>query len=119
MGIRVMLTELDADDREVASAPSVRDEAVANTYSQYLRAALADGYVSGVLTWGVTDRATWLNREKARPDGVAERPLLFDTQLNPTAAFVAQRRALARAPRVVPVLRPRTQVLMEMASVGR
>lgn len=124
MGLRVMLTELDADDREVASAPAARDEAVANTYSQYLKAALADGYVSGVLTWGVTDRATWLNREGTRPDGVAQRanvlarPLPFDAQMNPKAAFVAQRRALARAPRVVPVLRPRTQLLVEMASVG-
>jgi endo-1,4-beta-xylanase len=118
MGLRVMLTELDVDDRAYAPAADVRDEAVANTYSQYLKAALGDGYVTGVLTWGVTDKASWLNREKARPDGAAERPLPFDTQMNPKAAFVAQRRALSQAPRVVPVLRPRTQVLIETASVG-
>ena len=118
MGLRVMLTELDVDDRAVQSGAGLRDAAVADTYSQYLRAALADGYVSGVVTWGVTDRASWLNRERPRADGTAERPLPFDAQMNPKAAFVAQRRALAQAPRVVPVLRPRAEVLVEMASLG-
>lgn len=118
MGLRVMLTELDVDDRDYAPDAKVRDEAVANTYSQYLKAALADGYVTGVLTWGVTDKTSWLNRETVRPDGAAERPLPFDTQMKPKAAFVAQRRALSQAPRVVPVLRPRTQVLIATASAG-
>jgi endo-1,4-beta-xylanase len=111
MGLRVMLTELDVNDRELAAASPARDAAVAETYGQYLRYALADGYVSGVLTWGLTDGATWLNHEQSRTDGVMERPLPFDSHLAPKAAFVAQRRALSRAPRVVPVLRPRAQML--------
>jgi endo-1,4-beta-xylanase len=112
MGLRVMLTELDVNDNEIAGSASVRDTAVAETYSKYLRAALADGYVSGVLTWGITDKLTWLNAKRTRPDGEDERPLPFDAEMKPKAAFVAQRRALAQAPRVIPVLRPRTEVLL-------
>jgi endo-1,4-beta-xylanase len=112
MGLRVMVTELDVNDKEIAGSARVRDVAVAETYSKYLQAALADGYVSGVLTWGITDKLTWLNAKRARPDGEEERPLPFDAEMNPKAAFVAQRRALAQAPRVIPVLRPRTEVLL-------
>jgi endo-1,4-beta-xylanase len=119
MGLRVMLTELDVDDRELGAATGTRDAAVAETYAQYLRSTLSDGYVSGVVTWGLTDGGTWLNqlREKQRADGVLERPLPFDSHFAPKAAFVAQRRALLRAPRVVPVLRPRTQMLVASSLV--
>jgi hypothetical protein len=37
-------------------------------------------------------------------------------QLNPKPAFVAQRRALMQAPATVPVLKRRTQLLVETAS---
>jgi endo-1,4-beta-xylanase len=118
MGLRVMLTELDVNDRELALTTSYRDSAVAATYDRYLRSALADGYVSGVITWGITDRVTWLDKDKeaARTDGAAQRPLPFDMQLNPKPAFVAQRRALMQAPATVPVLKRRTQLLVETAS---
>ncbi len=117
MGLRVMLTELDVNDRELALTTSYRDSAVATTYDRYLRAALADGYVSGVITWGITDRLTWLDKDKdaARTDGAAQRPLPFDAQFSPKPAFVAQRRALKQAPAVVPVLKRRTQLLVETA----
>jgi endo-1,4-beta-xylanase len=119
MGLRVMLTELDVDDRELGAATGARDAAVAETYAQYLRYTLSDGYVSGVVTWGLTDGGTWLNQnlEKLRADGVLERPLPFDSHFAPKAAFVAQRRALLRAPRVVPVLRPRAQMLSQTVSL--
>lgn len=119
MGLRVMLTELDVNDRELALTTSYRDSAVATAYDRYLRATLADGYVSGVITWGITDRLTWLDKDKdaARTDGAAQRPLPFDVQFNPKPAFVAQRRALKQAPTVVPVLKRRTQLLVETASV--
>jgi endo-1,4-beta-xylanase len=112
MGLRVMVTELDVNDKEIAGPASARDAAVAETYNKYLRAVLADGYVSGVLTWGITDKLTWLNAKHPRADGEDERPLPFDAEMKPKAAFVAQRRALAQAPRVIPVLRPRTEVLL-------
>jgi endo-1,4-beta-xylanase len=117
LGLRVMLTEMDVNDRELAATPSTRDVTVAETYSKYLRTAFADGYVSGVLTWGITDRWTWLSKEDSRSDGVAERPLPFDAALNPKAAFVAQRRALAHAPRVVPPLRRRSEALIELENM--
>ena len=119
LGLRTMLTELDVNDRALTPIPADRDIAVANLYSQYLRSALADGYVSAVLTWGITDKLTWLAQQGSRTDGMPERPLPFDTELNPKAAFVAQRRALATAPRVIPVLRPRPQVLVAGLASGR
>jgi endo-1,4-beta-xylanase len=54
-----------------------------------------------VLTWGVSDKDTWLNglrehREK-RPNR-RQRPLPFDNELKPTAPFFATRDAFDKAP---------------------
>jgi GH35 family endo-1,4-beta-xylanase len=43
------------------------------------------------MTWGITDRATWLNSEDSRADHVPERCLPFDAHDAPTKAFWAMR----------------------------
>jgi endo-1,4-beta-xylanase len=49
-----------------------------------------------VLTWGITDRSTWLNGEDARKDHVPERCLPFDANDKPTKAFFAMRNSFDR-----------------------
>ena len=100
MGLKVMVTEMDVNDRYLASAIGARDAAVAKVYESYLGMVLANPAVIAVLTWGITDKYTWLNGEDARADGLAERPLPFDAEMRPVAAFAAEVKALGKAQRL-------------------
>ena len=98
MGLKVLVTEMDVNDRYLAAPIGARDAAVAKMYGSYLRTVLKDSAVIAVLTWGITDKYTWLNHEDARTDGLPERPLSFDAEMQPTAAFAAEVKALQEAP---------------------
>jgi endo-1,4-beta-xylanase len=95
IGLLVFITELDVNDRSVTGSVSDRDAAVARVYRDYLTMMLAEPNVNVALTWGITDRYTWLNGAKyARPDGKPNRPLPFDSDYSPTPAFFAERDAI-------------------------
>jgi endo-1,4-beta-xylanase len=94
MGLKVLVTEMDVNDRYVAAEVGPRDAAVAKMYGSYLRTVLADQAVIAVLTWGITDKYTWLNGEDARADKVPERALPFDAAMQPAPAFAAEVGAL-------------------------
>jgi endo-1,4-beta-xylanase len=98
MGLKVLVTEMDVNDRYLGAAIGPRDAAVAKVYGSYLGMVLADPAVIAVLTWGITDKYTWLNHEDARADGLPERPLPFDATMQPVAAFAAEVGALGDAP---------------------
>jgi endo-1,4-beta-xylanase len=93
LGLQVFITEMDVNDRALAADGPGRDAAVATAYRQYLELVLGDAAVKAVLTWGITDRYTWLDHEEGRADGKAERPLLFDAAGKAKAAFFAVREA--------------------------
>jgi endo-1,4-beta-xylanase len=93
LGLQVFITEMDVNDRALAADEPGRDAAVAAAYKQYLELALGDPAVRAVLTWGITDRYTWLDHEDGRVDGKPERPLLFDTEGKAKAAVFAVREA--------------------------
>jgi endo-1,4-beta-xylanase len=93
LGLKVMVTEMDVNDRKLGPDIAARDAAVAATYGSYLRTVLADPAVIAVLTWGITDRYTWLNGEDSREDKLPERALPFDADLKPKAAFGEMMRA--------------------------
>jgi len=93
LGLQVFVTEMDVNDRTVAADVGARDAAVAAAYKQYLELVLADPAVRVVLTWGITDRYTWLDHEDSRADGLPERPLPFDSDGRAVAAFYAMRDA--------------------------
>ncbi len=98
LGLKMMLTEMDVNDRDLPADIPTRDAAVADLYSSYLRTTLANPNVLALLTWGITDRSTWLNHEGARKDGLPERSLPFDADLKPKPAFFAELNALQQAP---------------------
>jgi endo-1,4-beta-xylanase len=98
MGLKVLVTEMDVNDRYVAQEIGARDAAVARMYGSYLGTVLQDRAVIAVLTWGITDKYTWLNGEDARTDGQPERPLPFDAEMQPTVAFAAEVKALQGSP---------------------
>jgi endo-1,4-beta-xylanase len=96
-GVRVMITELDVLDDGLPADVKARDQAVAEVYRRYLDTVLGVAEVSAVLTFGLSDRYTWLQQTYPRRDGAARRPLPFDARLRATPARAALQNALAGA----------------------
>jgi endo-1,4-beta-xylanase len=98
LGLEVYLTELDVNEDDVPyDDVARRDQAVADTYRQFLHVALASPALKALLTWGVSDRRTWLNdgpthhrKQPNRP----QRSLPFDPAYKPTSAFFAVRESV-------------------------
>ena len=103
MDLQVFVSEMDVNDGKLPAEVVARDRAVAATYADYLKLVLQEPAVRVVLTWGLTDRLTWLNSEDARADKLPERCLPFDNEGQPTPCFFAirnqfdQRRAMQTA----------------------
>jgi endo-1,4-beta-xylanase len=93
LGLQVFVTEMDVNDRALPVDAVVRDLAVATAYRRYLDLVLGDPAVRAVLTWGITDRYTWLDHEDTRADGLPERPLPFDSDYKAKPACFAIRDA--------------------------
>jgi endo-1,4-beta-xylanase len=103
LGVTIQITELDVTDENAPADPVMRDRLVADTYSRFLDAALDEAAVKVVVTWGLSDRHSWIvrretNESKWRSDGVPPRPLPFDAELKPKPACQAIANALAHAP---------------------
>ncbi len=103
LGLSVQITELDVTDQYAPSDFAIRDRLVADTYRRFLDAALDEPAVKMVVTWGLSDRHSWIvrrqtNQAKWRKDGLPSRPLPFDAELQPTPAFAAMSAAFAQAP---------------------
>ena len=101
LGLQVFVTELDVNDDAVATAEMAeRDRIVAGVYRSYLTAALEGSEVKAVLTWGASDKNTWLNHgtkfRKQHPDRL-QRPLPFDSDYAPAPAFFAMRDCFDKA----------------------
>lgn len=94
MGLKLLLTEMDVNDRALPADIPHRDVAVGDLYGSYLRWTLANPAVVALLTWGITDKYTWLNGEDSRPDKLPERALPFDADLRPKPAYVAEVQAV-------------------------
>jgi endo-1,4-beta-xylanase len=95
LGLAVLITELDVrEPDQLAPSLAERDVAVADYTQRFLSAAAAGG-ARTILTWGLTDRDSWLVKEAgvARQDGQLTRGLPFDDALRPKP----MRDAIARA----------------------
>ena len=103
LGLHVFVTELDVNDDAVATDNTAeRDRIVADVYRSYLSTALDGPQVKAVLTWGASDKNTWLNKgtkfRKQHPDRL-QRPLPFDPNYAPSPAFFAMRDSFDKAQR--------------------
>jgi endo-1,4-beta-xylanase len=103
LGLQVFVTELDVKDDAVATDNlAERDKVVADVYREYLTAALDGPEVKAVLTWGASDKNTWLNNgtkfRKQHPERL-QRPLPFDADYAPAPAFFAMRESFDKAKR--------------------
>jgi endo-1,4-beta-xylanase len=101
LGLEIAITELDVADSAAPSGIARRDLLVADAYARFLDAALAEPAVGLVMTWGLSDRHSWIVRGESgdrRSDGLAPRPLPFDAALAPKPAWHAIARAFEQAP---------------------
>jgi endo-1,4-beta-xylanase len=103
MGLEIQITELDCTDDLAPSDIAVRDRMVADEYRRFLDVALDEPAVKIVMSWGLSDRYSWIvrhenNAEERRPDGAEERPLPFDRDLQRKPVWHALAEAFAGAP---------------------
>ena len=83
----VWVTELDVIDYELPSKIGERDTMVARVASQFLDAVCEVVRPKAILTWGLSDRYTWVPIYFKRRDGMPNRPLPFDAELKPKPLF--------------------------------
>lgn len=102
MGLDLLITELDVNDRVLPADPTVRDATAAALVRDFLGIMLDYRETKQVLMWGLADNYSWLQGWWPRPDGIAKRPTLYD------AAFKAKpmRQAVAEAFRAAPERTP-------------
>ena len=106
LGLKVFVTELDVNDDDIAvSDVDERSEEVGSIYGDYLRLLMKNAAVTDVLTWGVSNRLSWLNSglnstqnaaaAKFRPKHPSREELClpFNDSYQPQPAFFAMRKA--------------------------
>jgi len=98
LGLKILITELDVVDQELPGDINDRDQMVAAAYEAYLSAVLDEPAVIAVITWGLSDRYSWVSRFFPRSDNLPVRPLPLDTDLNRKPAWAAIARAFEQAP---------------------
>jgi endo-1,4-beta-xylanase len=97
-GMKIFITELDVQDVSLPADAGIRDRAVAGIYSRFLGASLRQPAVKGIVTWGLADCFTWIAGYRPRQDGLPVRPLPFDANCQPKAAYFAIAQTLQSAP---------------------
>jgi endo-1,4-beta-xylanase len=99
MGLKVLVTELDVQDKGLPADPNARDQAIAQSYSKFLNAVLQNTNVIVVETWGLSDKYTWLKNHAPRQDGLDVRTLPYDANYQPkSAVYQAIAQAFDAAP---------------------
>jgi endo-1,4-beta-xylanase len=96
-GVKILITEMDVLDDGLPAKIGVRDRAIADVMRRYLDVALDEPAVASVITFGLSDRYTWLQEDFPRDDGAPRRPLPFDEQLKPKPALEALNEGLEGA----------------------
>jgi endo-1,4-beta-xylanase len=99
LGLKILITEMDVVDKRLPLDVTVRDRIVARGYEDYLSVALDEPAVIAVLTWGLSDRYTWISEYHSRSDKAPVRPLPLDADLKPKLAWNAIARAFDSAPK--------------------
>ena len=98
LGLKILITELDVSDQELPPDPLLRDRIVASVYEDFLSTTLDEPAVIAVITWGLSDRYSWLSDFAPRSDGLAVRPLPLDADFQRKLAWSAIAKAFDHAP---------------------
>jgi endo-1,4-beta-xylanase len=82
-GLKIIISELDVVDYTLPGPEDARDAAVAAKAEDFLEAVFAAQTPEAIITWGFSDRYTWVPIYFKRPDGRLNRPLPFDDAMKP------------------------------------
>ena len=82
-GLDVIVTELDVDDSKLPGAVPERDAIVAKRAGDVLAAISSEATLKSILTWGLSDRYSWINQMFPRGDRLPNRPLPLDADFRP------------------------------------
>ena len=99
LGLSILVTEMDVRDQHLHADIKMRDRLVAEQYEKYLSFLLQFKGVKTILTWGLSDRYSWIAGHNPRTDGLSVRPLPYDAGLEPTAAWAAIQSAFEHGPK--------------------
>jgi endo-1,4-beta-xylanase len=83
----VLITELDVIDDKFPADTAERDARVAEVARSYLEAVCEVVHPKAFITWGLSDRYTWVPTWFKRRDGLPNRPLPLDADLKPKPLF--------------------------------
>lgn len=100
LGLVIRITEFDVDDHRAIPVPSIDDRQVADYASKVLDVCFDEPAVKGMLTWGLSDKESWLQNEKwaRKVGGIAPRPLPYDTDFARKPLWYAIANSLKNAP---------------------
>ncbi|WP_372338836.1 endo-1,4-beta-xylanase [Mangrovibrevibacter kandeliae] len=97
LGVGLLVTELDVIDWKIRGGPAEQDAAAGRVIGDLMDAVFAAQRPEAVITWGITDRYTWIPDAMPRPDGTPSRPLPLDARLRPKPWFERLQRRLRTA----------------------
>lgn len=102
LGLTIEVTELDMNDRALPADVAARDAGSADLVRRFLEATLAQRAVRAVVTWGLSDRHSWVHAgrlpEHRRRDSARARPLPLDDAMRRKPMWHAIAIALDGAP---------------------
>jgi endo-1,4-beta-xylanase len=78
LGVGVKVTELDVIDWRLPAAIPERDESAARHVMTFLEALDSGNPIQSVVTWGISDRHSWISETFKRKDNLPNRPLPLD-----------------------------------------
>ena len=81
LGLSIAITELDVKEADPGLPVVERDRRVADEVRRYLDIVLQEPAVSGVTTWGLSDRHSWLNADDASDAVAVNRGLPYDIDM--------------------------------------
>jgi endo-1,4-beta-xylanase len=83
----VLITELDVIDYELPGEVGERDAMVAGIAGRFLQSVVEVARPNAILTWGLSDRYSWVPTYFKRPDGMPNRPLPLDADFKRKPLF--------------------------------
>lgn len=83
LGLEVEITELDVIDWKLPADAAQRDKTAAALVSTFLEAVVSVKRPKAIVTWGLTDRYSWVHETFPRKDSARARPLPLDADYRP------------------------------------
>lgn len=95
LGVGVRVTELDVIDWQLPGPIAERDRRAAEMVTAFLGAMIEGQRPSAIITWGLSDRSSWVHDTFKRQDSFKARPLPLDADYRPKPMMAAIQAARA------------------------